>query len=145
MRVGSEAMGTPAGLAAKTGIIGAKPVARHGRPGRGEPMSHLPDSPISTTVDYHRDGVQHGFLTLPHSHDDSAWGSLMIPIAVVRNGAGPTVLLTGGNHGDEYEGITALIKLANRLRARDIAGRVIIVPMMNHPAALNGTRTSPID
>ncbi|WP_284455678.1 N(2)-acetyl-L-2,4-diaminobutanoate deacetylase DoeB [Alloalcanivorax xenomutans] len=108
-------------------------------------MSYLPDSPISATVDYHRDGVQHGFLKLPHSHDDSAWGSLMIPIAVVRNSAGPTVLLTGGNHGDEYEGITALIKLANRLRARDIAGRVIIVPMMNHPAALNGTRTSPID
>ncbi len=69
----------------------------------------------------------------------------MLPITVVRNGAGPTALLTGGNHGDEYEGITALIKLAGRLRSEDIKGRVIIVPMMNHPAALNGTRTSPID
>ncbi|ASK35941.1 N-alpha-acetyl diaminobutyric acid deacetylase DoeB [Alcanivorax sp. N3-2A] len=102
-------------------------------------------SPITATVDFELDGVQHGFLKLPHSHDDSAWGSLMIPITVVRNGAGPTALLTGGNHGDEYEGITALIKLANRLRAEDLTGRVIIVPMMNHPAALNGTRTSPID
>ncbi|HCR80381.1 MAG TPA: N-alpha-acetyl diaminobutyric acid deacetylase DoeB [Alcanivorax sp.] len=105
----------------------------------------MQDSPITATVDFHRDGVQHGFLKLPHSHDDSAWGSLMIPITVVRNGAGPTALLTGGNHGDEYEGITALIKLAGGLRAEDIHGRVIIVPMMNHPAALNGTRTSPID
>ena len=102
-------------------------------------------SPVTATVDFDRDGVQHGFLKLPHSHDDSAWGSLMIPITVVRNGDGPTALLTGGNHGDEYEGITALLKLANRLRAEDIGGRVIIVPMMNHPAVLNGTRTSPMD
>ena len=102
-------------------------------------------SPITATVDFHRDGVQHGFLKLPHSHDDSAWGSLMIPITVARNGDGPTALLTGGNHGDEYEGITALLKLAGRLRAEDIRGRVIIVPMMNHPAVLNGTRTSPLD
>ncbi|MGB1407440.1 N(2)-acetyl-L-2,4-diaminobutanoate deacetylase DoeB [Alloalcanivorax venustensis] len=105
----------------------------------------MQDSPITATVDFHRDGVQHGFLKLPHSHDDSAWGSLMIPITVVRNGDGPTALLTGGNHGDEYEGITALLKLAGRLRAEDIRGRVIIVPMMNHPAVLNGTRTSPLD
>lgn len=102
-------------------------------------------SPVTATVDFDRDGLQHGFLKLPHSHDDSAWGSLMIPITVVRNGDGPTALLTGGNHGDEYEGITALLKLANRLSAEDIRGRVIIVPMMNHPAVLNGTRTSPID
>ena len=105
----------------------------------------MQDSPITATVDFHRDGVQHGFLKLPHSHDDSAWGSLMIPITVVRNGDGPTALLTGGNHGDEYEGITALLKLSGRLRAEDIRGRVIIVPMMNHPAVLNGTRTSPLD
>lgn len=105
----------------------------------------MQDSPITTTVDFNRDGVQHGFLKLPHSHDDSAWGSLMMPITVIRHGEGPTALLTGGNHGDEYEGITALLKLANRLTAGDIAGRVIIVPMLNHPAALNGTRTSPID
>ena len=105
----------------------------------------MQDSPITATVDYRRDGVQHGFLKLPYSHDVSAWGSLMIPITVARNGDGPTALLTGGNHGDEYEGVTALLKLAGRLRAEDIRGRVIIVPMMNHPAVLNGTRTSPLD
>ena len=103
------------------------------------------ESPIIASVDYDRDGLQHGFLKLPHSHDDSAWGHVMTPITVVRNGEGPTVLLTGGNHGDEYEGITALLKLANRLRPEQISGRVIIVPMLNHPAVLNGTRTSPLD
>jgi len=102
-------------------------------------------SSITATVDFEKDGRQHGFLKLPYSHDDSAWGSIMIPITVVRNGEGPTALLTGGNHGDEYEGITSLFKLANSLQPEAISGRVIIVPAMNHPAVLNGTRTSPID
>lgn len=100
---------------------------------------------ISATVDFDLDGKQHGFLKLPHSHDDSAWGCIMIPITVIKNGDGPTALLTGGNHGDEYEGITGLLKLANRLDAEQIKGRVIIIPAMNYPAVLNGSRTSPID
>ena len=75
-------------------------------------MTALPPSPITPTVDFDRDGVQHGFLRLPYSRDDSAWGSVMIPIAVIRNGSGPTALLTGGNHGDEYEGPIALLDLA---------------------------------
>ena len=102
-------------------------------------------NPISSTVDFTRDGVQHGFLKLPHSRDDSAWGAVMIPITVVKHGDGPTALLTGGNHGDEYEGPVALSKLAQRLRADQVSGRVIIVPFMNTPAFHAGTRTSPID
>ena len=102
-------------------------------------------SPVSATVDFEADGVQHGFLRLPYSRDDAAWGSVMIPVTVVKNGAGPTALLTGGNHGDEYEGPIALFDLARRLSAADVTGRVIIVPAMNYPAFLAGTRTSPID
>jgi N-alpha-acetyl-L-2,4-diaminobutyrate deacetylase len=108
-------------------------------------MRTLPPSSIAPTVDFDRDGVQHGFLRLPYSRDDSAWGSVMTPIAVVRNGTGPTALLTGGNHGDEYEGPIALFELANTLSPDAVAGRVIIVPAMNHPAFRAGTRTSPID
>ncbi|MDI5985898.1 N(2)-acetyl-L-2,4-diaminobutanoate deacetylase DoeB [Halomonas sp. M4R5S39] len=107
-------------------------------------MSKRP-SPISATVDFDADGVQHGFLKLPISNDESAWGAVMIPVTVVKNGEGPTALLTGGNHGDEYEGITALLKLANSLTADQVRGRVIIVPMMNTPAAMAGKRTSPMD
>jgi N-alpha-acetyl-L-2,4-diaminobutyrate deacetylase len=108
-------------------------------------MKTLRPSPISPTVDFDRDGVQHGFLRLPHSRDDSAWGSVMIPICVVRNGTGPTALLTGGNHGDEYEGPIALYDLARSLDAGQVSGTVIIVPAMNYPAFRAGTRTSPID
>ncbi|GEN25269.1 N(2)-acetyl-L-2,4-diaminobutanoate deacetylase DoeB [Halomonas cupida] len=102
-------------------------------------------SPISATVDFDAQGVQHGFLKLPISNDESAWGAVMIPITVVANGEGPTALITGGNHGDEYEGITALQKLSCSLKAEDVHGRVIIVPMMNTPAVQAGRRTSPMD
>lgn len=102
-------------------------------------------SPVVATIDFEADGVGHGHLRMPWSRDNSAWGSLMIPITVVRNGVGPTALLTGANHGDEYEGPVALFDLAQRLRPQDVAGRVIIVPAMNYPAFRAGTRTSPID
>jgi N-alpha-acetyl-L-2,4-diaminobutyrate deacetylase len=102
-------------------------------------------SPISATVEFERQGVQHGFLKLPYSRDDSAWGAVMIPIAVVNNGKGPTALLTGANHGDEYEGPIALFNLANELDLAAISGRIIIVPAMNYPAFRAATRTSPID
>ncbi|WP_165816227.1 N(2)-acetyl-L-2,4-diaminobutanoate deacetylase DoeB [Kumtagia ephedrae] len=102
-------------------------------------------SPISPTIDLDKNGAQHGHLRLPYSRDDSAWGSVMIPIAVVRNGDGPTALLTGGNHGDEYEGPLALFDLARTLDAEDVGGTVIIVPAMNYPAFRAATRTSPID
>ncbi|MDX8463330.1 N(2)-acetyl-L-2,4-diaminobutanoate deacetylase DoeB [Mesorhizobium humile] len=108
-------------------------------------MSALRPSPIAATVDFERDGVQHGFLRLPYSRDDSAWGSVMIPVCVVRNGKGPTALLTGGNHGDEYEGPLALYELARTLDPKNVSGTVIIVPAMNYPAFRAGTRTSPID
>ncbi|MFL5130198.1 MAG: N(2)-acetyl-L-2,4-diaminobutanoate deacetylase DoeB [Microvirga sp.] len=102
-------------------------------------------SPIAASVDFEADGVQHGFLRLPYSRDDSAWGSVMIPITVVKGGDGPTALVTGGNHGDEYEGPVALFDLARTLKAEAVQGRVIIVPAMNYPAFRAGTRTSPID
>ena len=102
-------------------------------------------NPISSTVDFDANGVQHGFLKLPHSHDDSGWGSMMIPITVAKNGDGPTVLFTGANHGDEYEGPVALYDLAQQIRAEDLSGRVVIVPGMNYPAFRAGRRTSPID
>jgi N-alpha-acetyl-L-2,4-diaminobutyrate deacetylase len=109
---------------------------------KGKPMR---DSPVSNGIDYERDGVQHGHLSLPHSRDNSAWGSLMVPITVVRNGAGPTVVLTGANHGDEYEGPIALYDLAANLDPARVSGRVIILPAMNYPAFRVSRRTSPID
>lgn len=109
------------------------------------PAPNLPPSPIAPTIDLDAPGKQHGFLRLPYSRDESAWGSVMIPICVIRNGKGPTALFTGGNHGDEYEGPLALFDLARTLEPKDVSGTIIIVPAMNYPAFRAGTRTSPID
>ncbi len=102
-------------------------------------------SPVVPTVDLEAQGLRHGHLRLPWSRDESAWGNLMIPITVVRHGNGPTALLTGASHGDEYEGPIALVDLARSLRVEEITGRVIIVPFMNYPAFRAGRRLSPID
>ena len=102
-------------------------------------------NPIVPTVDFDEDGVQHGFLRLPWSRDESAWGNLMIPIAVMRNGSGPTALLTGANHGDEYEGPIALADLALTLSSDELCGRIVVVPFMNYPAFRAARRLSPID
>ncbi len=64
---------------------------------------------------------------------------------VAKNGAGPTILFTAGNHGDEYEGQVTLLRLAKELDPKRISGRVIVIPAMHFPAAANGTRLSPID
>ena len=105
----------------------------------------MSQSPVRTTVDFDAEGVQHGHLKVPYSGDDSAWGAVMIPVTVVKNDVGPTVIFTGANHGDEYEGPIALWWLSNELKSKDIRGRVIIVPAMNYPAFKAGKRTSSID
>ncbi|MBI3457970.1 MAG: succinylglutamate desuccinylase/aspartoacylase family protein [Candidatus Rokubacteria bacterium] len=102
-------------------------------------------SRIFTDIDYEKSGMQVGWLNLPHSVTRAAYRNIMIPIAVVKNGAGPTALLMAGNHGDEYEGQVALTKFIRQVEASDLNGRIILLPAANLAAALNGTRVSPID
>jgi predicted deacylase len=105
----------------------------------------MTDSLISSDIDFARDGLQTGTLRVPHSHNRSAYGYIPIPIMVVKRGNGPTWLLTGANHGDEYEGPLALMALARNLPLEKLNGRVIIIPGLNMPAYRAGTRVSPID
>lgn len=100
---------------------------------------------IIPTVDFEADGKQIGWLRLPHSVTRSAYGVIPIPIAVIQNGAGPQILLSAGSHGDEYEGQVALTRLIQTLEPKQIRGRIIILPALNLPAAVAGTRVSPLD
>ncbi len=102
-------------------------------------------STIHTALDYQRSGKQIGHLFLPQSPHEDAWGAIPIPIAVLRNGSGPTVLITGGNHGDEYEGPIAIARLIRELDPGAIQGRLVLLPSLNLPAAQAGRRTSPLD
>lgn len=114
-----------------------------------DPLRHPSEPPprVSLDIDLDAPGRRHGYLTVPWSRDDSAWGSVLVPLTVVVGtaGPGPTLLFTGGNHGDEYEGPIALMKLAASLDPAQVAGRVIVVPAMNLPAVLAGSRVSPVD
>jgi uncharacterized protein len=100
---------------------------------------------LSTTIDFDRPGKQTGFLRLPHSVHESAYGWIPIPLVVVKNGDGPTILLSAGNHGDEYEGQVALMRLIREIEPDQVRGRIIFLPAANFPAAMAGRRTSPID
>jgi len=100
---------------------------------------------IHTSLDFDKPGKQQGFLQVPYSHNLGGWANVMIPITVVARGKGPTVLVLGGNHGDEYQGQIAIMKLARELTPEKVTGRIILIPSLNLPAARAATRLSPLD
>jgi len=100
---------------------------------------------VITSLNFEKAGKQQGFLQVPYSHNLGGWANVMIPITVVSRGKGPTVLVLGGNHGDEYQGQIAIMKLARDLTPEKVTGRVILIPSLNLPAARAATRLSPLD
>lgn len=102
-------------------------------------------SPIHATVDFDAPGKHHGHLMVPYSYNLGGWANLLVPITVIKNGEGPTAIVSGGNHGDEYPGQIAVMKLCRNLSPAQIAGRVILIPSLNFPAAKAATRLSPLD
>ena len=110
----------------------------------GKPAAVRPSSAF-TTVDLDGAGKQVGFLMIPHSPNDDAWGVTRIPLAVIQNGSGPTVMLEAGNHGDEYEGQIAICELIRELDPGRVQGRLILMPANNVHAVIAGQRVSPVD
>lgn len=100
---------------------------------------------IRTTLDLDAPGKATGRVLVPISTDSSAYGMVALPITVIAGAPGPTVLLTGGVHGDEYEGPILLTRLAREIDSARVAGRLIVVPTLNPPAAAAARRTSPLD
>lgn len=100
---------------------------------------------VFSDIDWTREGRQVGSLFLPHSPDDDAWGVIPFRAASIRNGEGPVVVLTGGVHGDEYEGPIVIAELLRTLQPADVQGQLILLPGFNAPAQRAGRRTSPID
>jgi predicted deacylase len=102
-------------------------------------------SQIRCTIPLDRPGVHHGHLCVPYSYNLGGWANLLLPIGVVANGQGPTALVMAGNHGDEFPGQVAVLRLLRELRPEHVQGRVILVPALNLPAAKAATRLSPLD
>ena len=97
-----------------------------GRGGAGGPR--VTDSPVSCTIDLSAPGKQLGRLQLPKITNTGGWASTFIPIASIANGDGPNVLVLAGNHGDEYEGQVAALRLIQELEPEQVSGRVTSSP-----------------
>lgn len=105
----------------------------------------MTDSRIATPIDLSAKGKRFGRIAVPLSRHESAYGHIPVPIAVVVGGPGPTVFLSGGVHGDEYEGQLEIARFLREIGEGDVKGRIIAIPSMNLPAALAHRRTSPVD
>ncbi len=71
---------------------------------------------------------------------------LQLPVLVARGREpGKTIVVLGGVHGDEYEGMQAVREVYRSLDPWELNGTFIGVPVCNPPAFAAHTRTSPLD
>ncbi|TDC53961.1 hypothetical protein E1212_04005 [Jiangella ureilytica] len=66
-------------------------------------------------------------------------------LTTVRGGAGPMVALLGGVHGDEDEGVLAVLRVVRELAGAPLAGTVRAVARAHAAAWAAGSRTGPLD
>lgn len=85
-----------------------------------------------------------GWRTIPVDCGDGV--SVALDVFTCRGRRpGPTALVVGGIHGDEYEGPAAIWRLAESLRPDEVAGAVTLLPVASPLAWDAGTRTTPPD
>src|ERR1035438_9013043 len=67
-----------------------------------------------------------------------------IPFTVLRGASEkPSVVILAGVHGDEYEGVAALHRMAEELDPARLNGTVTIAPVVNPQAFAAGLRRNP--
>jgi predicted deacylase len=97
---------------------------------------------------FHPDAVPHGesaSLALDVTPLPTG-GSLHLPLLVTRGAdPGPTIVVLGGVHGDEYEGMAAVRQVFRGLDPAELRGTFLGVPVCNPPAFAVAARTSPLD
>ena len=103
----------------------------------------MTDPAVSCSIDLSAPGKQIGHLSLPKITNTAGWASTFVHIASIARGEGPTVLVLAGNHGDEYEGQVAAMRLLHELQPETVHGRVIVVPVLSPAASRANTRNWP--
>jgi predicted deacylase len=98
---------------------------------------------VSCTIDLAAPGKQVGRLQYPKISNTGGWAYSFVPIATIANGDGPTVLVSGGNHGDEYEGQVAAMRLVQEIDATQVTGRIVVIPVISTLASKGNTRMWP--
>ena len=99
--------------------------------------------PVGCTIDLDAPGKQLGRLQYPRISNTGGWAYSVVPIATIAHGEGPTVLVSGGNHGDEYEGQIACLRLIRELEPEQVQGRIVVVPVISVDASRANTRLWP--
>ena len=92
-----------------------------------------------------RPGLTSGYAHFHNSTNKSAWQSVRLPMHCLNGTTGPTTLILGGMHGDEYEGPVAMDALVRAVDPGALVGRLILLPALNLPAVMAGTRLTPDD
>lgn len=105
-----------------------------------KPMS---PSTVSCSIDLQAPGKQIGHLRINKITNTAGWASTFIHIGCIAQGDGPTVLVLAGNHGDEYEGQVAAMRLLQELQPEQVTGRVIVIPVLSPAASKGNTRNWP--
>ena len=108
-------------------------------------LSNGKKSSISVNVDFDRPGKQAGDLRVMHSCNKTSGGAIPYPIAVIGKGTGPTAFITGGNHGNEYEGQVIAGRIIRELDPDQVNGRIILMPALNYLAVQEDQRVSDVD
>lgn len=85
-------------------------------------------------------------LAAPGWHELPVGDGRAVDLFVVTGaGPGPRTVVTGGVHGDEYEGPAAVRALAHDLTPDAVRGTVVLIPVANPTAFAAGTRLNPED
>ncbi|HEX4746202.1 MAG TPA: succinylglutamate desuccinylase/aspartoacylase family protein [Gaiellaceae bacterium] len=100
-------------------------------------------SPVSCSINLEAPGKRVGHLAFPKITNTAGWASTFVHLGVIANGEGPTVLVLAGNHGDEYEGQVAALRLLQELQPEHVRGRVVVIPVLSPAASRANTRNWP--
>jgi predicted deacylase len=78
---------------------------------------------------------------------DKAFSSLELPVSIIQGKSpGPTLALIAGEHGCEYCGIVAAVRIIRDISPSAIKGTLVVVPLANPPAFEDRTLfVNPID
>ncbi|TIL43158.1 succinylglutamate desuccinylase/aspartoacylase family protein [Mesorhizobium sp.] len=94
------------------------------------------------TFDLDKPGMSTGHLVVPQGADCK---ELSLPVFSLNKRKGPRLLVTGGNHGNELEGVLVARRLIEWLPEAQICGRVIVLPVLNPLAVEACSRNTPLD
>lgn len=96
-------------------------------------------------IDFDTPGRRDYFVSFDHY---SYWASHLVPLTVLVGAdakPGKGVVAIGSTHGNEYEGPAAIKHLVHDLKADQVSGRIILIPVLNVVAFDAGTRDTPDD